>query len=144
MSCLIINNINQSLFVFFVSGWKDCQYCSIVSVPLTVIKFLIIFIIVEFLIKKFFQRQDRIHTIAWCICCSQGCKQIFLIRSLYVKSESFLSQAERSIWVSRHRTMRTYYLHLGVFLKQYIILASYKDFCKLQSFWLYTSLLILT
>ena len=44
------------------------------------------------------------------------------------QSESFLSQSEHS----RQRTLRTQYLHLGVFLwKQYIILASYKDFCKL-------------
>ena len=61
---------------------------------------------------------------------------IFLIRSLYDKSyslyrlatqhfderykhkqsESFLSQPEHTIWVSRHRTLRTQYLHLGVFL----------------------------
>ena len=55
MSCQIINNNNQSLFVFFVSGCKDCQYCSIRSVPLTVIKFLIIFMSFEFLITKFVQ-----------------------------------------------------------------------------------------
>ena len=59
------------------------------------------------------------------------------------QSESFLSQPEHTIWVSRHRTLRTQYLHLGVFLwKQYIILASYKDFCKLQSFCLCTPLLL--
>ena len=44
-----------SLFAFIVNGGKFCQYCSIRSVPLTVIKFLIIFMFVEFLIKKFFQ-----------------------------------------------------------------------------------------
>ena len=32
------------------------------------------------------------------------------------QSESFLSQPEHTIWVSRHRTLRTQYLHLGVFL----------------------------
>ena len=59
-------------------------------------------------------------------------------------SESFLSQPELTIWVSRHRTFRTQYLHLGVFLwKQYIIRASYKGFCKLQSFCLCTLLLTL-
>ena len=84
---------------------------------------------------------------------------IFLIRSLYVKSqstastsnitfwwalqtqtsESFLCQPEHTIWVSRHRTLRTQYLHLGVFLwKQYKILASYKDFCKLQFLFMYS------
>ena len=53
-----------------------------------------------------------------------------------------LSQPEHTIWVSRHRTLRTKYLHLDIFLwKQYIILASYKDFCKLQSFCLCTPLL---
>ena len=41
--------------MFFVSGCKDCQYCSIHSVPVTVIKFLIIFIFVELLVMKFFQ-----------------------------------------------------------------------------------------
>ena len=61
------------------------------------------------------------------------------------RSESFLGQPEHTIWVSRHRTLRTKYLHLGVFLwKQYIILASYKDFCRLQSFCLCTTLLALT
>ena len=58
------------------------------------------------------------------------------------QSESFLSQPEHTIWVSRHRTLRIQYLHLGTsLLKQYIILASYKDFCKLQSFCLCTPLL---
>ena len=51
------------------------------------------------------------------------------------QSESFLSQSEHTIWISRHRTLRTQYLHLGVILwNYYIILASCKDFCKLQSF----------
>ena len=39
----------------FVSGCKRCQYCSICSVPLTVIKFVIIFMFVDFLNKKLFQ-----------------------------------------------------------------------------------------
>ena len=35
--------------------------------------------------------------------------------------------------------MRTQYLHLGVFLwKQYVVLASFKDLCKLQSFFTYS------
>ena len=59
------------------------------------------------------------------------------------QSESFLRQPEHTLWISRHRTLRTQYLHLGVFLwKQYIILASYKNFCKLQSFCLCTLLLL--
>ena len=111
------------------------------------------------------QCQDRIHTNGWCICCSQCCKrsswsglfisspsplhrlaaQHFDERYKRKQSESFLSQPEHTIWVSRHRTLRTQYLHLGVFLwKQYKILASYKDFCKLQSFCLCTPLLTLT
>ena len=54
------------------------------------------------------------------------------------QSESFLSQPEQTIWVSRHRTLRTQYLHFSVFLwKQYKILASY-------SFCLCTPLLTLT
>ena len=45
------------------------------------------------------------------------------------QSESFLSQPEHTIWVSRHRPLRTQYLHMGVFLlKMHIILESYKDF----------------
>ena len=41
--------------------------------------------------------------------------------------------------------MRSQYLHLNVFLwKQYVILASYKNFCKLSSFCLCTPLLTLT
>ena len=51
----MINDINESLFVFFLSCCKGCQYCLIGSVPLTVIKFLIIFMFVQFLIKKLFQ-----------------------------------------------------------------------------------------
>ena len=50
-----MNNINQSLFVFFARGCNGCQYCFIHSVSLTVIKFLIIFMFVEVLIKKLFQ-----------------------------------------------------------------------------------------
>ena len=50
-----MNNIKQSFFVFFVSGLKVCQYCLICGVALTAIKFLIIFVLVEFLIMKFFQ-----------------------------------------------------------------------------------------
>ena len=61
------------------------------------------------------------------------------------QNESFLSQSEHIIWVSRHRNVRTQYLHLSVFIwKQYIIQSSYKDFCILQSFWLCTPLPILT
>ena len=120
---------------------------------------------VEFLIKKFFQSrnslqcQDKIHTDGWCICCSQFCKrsswsglcmsspsrlhrlatQHFDARYNCKHSESFLSQPEHTIWVSRHRTLRTQYLHLGAFLwKQYKILASYKDFCKLQFLLMYS------
>ena len=55
MSCEIINNINQSLFVFFISGRNGCKCSLICSVPPTVNKFLIIFKFIEFLIKKFLQ-----------------------------------------------------------------------------------------
>ena len=65
--------------------------------------------------------------------------QHFDERFIRKQSESFLSQPEQTIWVSRHRTLRTQYLHLGVFLwKQYKILASYKDFCKLQFLFMYS------
>ena len=84
-----------------------------------------------------------------------GQDKVNLIRSLYVKSPSIAStnsttfwwalqtqtdsQPKHTIWVSRHRTLRTQYLHLGVFLwKQYKILASYKDFCQLQLLFMYS------
>ena len=39
------------------------------------------------------------------------------------QSDSFLSQPGHTIWVSRHRNLRTQYLHMSVFLwKQFIIL----------------------
>ena len=61
------------------------------------------------------------------------------------QSESFLSHPYYTIWVLRRRTLRTQYLHLCVLVwKQCIILASYKGFCKSQSFWLYTLLVALT
>ena len=55
------------------------------------------------------------------------------------QSEAFLSQPEQTISVSRHRTLRTQYLNLNVFLwQQYKIPASYKDFCKLQFLFMYS------
>ena len=55
--------------------------------------------------------------------------QHFDERYKHKQSESFLSQPEHTIWVSKHRTLRTQYLHLGVFLrKQYIIIANCKVF----------------
>ena len=60
-------------------------------------------------------------------------------RFILKQSESFLSQPEHAIWVSRQRTLKTQYLYLGVFLwKQNKILVSYKDFCKLQFFFMYS------
>ena len=105
------------------------------------------------------QCQDRIHTDGWSICCSHGCKrsswsslcmssptpwywlatQHFDERYKCKQSEQSLSRPEHTIWVLRHRTLRIQYSHLGVFRwKQYIILTSYKDFCKLPSFCLCT------
>ena len=72
-------------------------------------------------------------------------KQHFDERCKCKHSESFLSQPEHTIWISRHWTLTTQYLYLGVFLwKWYIVLASYKDIRKLQSFCLCTPLLTLT
>ena len=42
--------------------------------------------------------------------------QHFDERFIRKQSESFLSQPEQTIWVSRHRTVSTQYLHLSVFL----------------------------
>ena len=64
--------------------------------------------------------------------------QHFDERFIHKQSETFLSQPEHTISVSRHRTLKTQYLHLGVFLwKQYKIFGSYKDFCKLQFLFVY-------
>ena len=61
------------------------------------------------------------------------------------QSESFLGRPEHTIWVSRHRTLKTQYVHLSVFIwKQYKIIASYKDVFKLQSFCLCIPFLTLT
>ena len=100
-----------------------------------------------------------IHTDVRCICCSQCFKrsswsglrmsspsplhrletQHFDERYKRKKSESFLSQPEHTIWVSRHKPLSSQYLHLVVFLwKQYKILASYQDFCKLLFFFKYS------
>ena len=108
--------------------------------------------------------QDRIHG-AWCICCSQCCKQsswsglcmsnpspLHRLATQHFdgcykskQSESILSQPEHIIGVSRHITLRIQYLDLGVFIwRQYIIIESYKDFLMLESFWLCTSLLTRT
>ena len=58
--------------------------------------------------------------------------QCFDERFIRKESELFSSQPEQTIWVSRHRTLKAQYLHLGVFLwKKYKVLSSYKDFCKL-------------
>ena len=65
--------------------------------------------------------------------------QHFDERFIRKQSGSFLSQPKQTIWVSRNRTLRTQYLDSGVFLrKQYKILASYKDFCKLQFLFMYS------
>ena len=42
--------------------------------------------------------------------------QHFGERFIRKQSKSFLSQPEHTIWVSRHRTLRTQYFHLGVLL----------------------------
>ena len=78
-----------------------------------------------------------------------------MIRSLYVKSPSVASTSsttfwwalqtltewiepaifEHTIWVSRHRTLKTQSLHLSIFLwKQYKILASSKTFASCKVF----------
>ena len=65
--------------------------------------------------------------------------QHFDERFIRKQGGSFLSQPKQTIWVSRNRTLRTQYLDSGVFLrKQYKILASYKDFCKLQFLFMYS------
>ena len=65
----------------------------------------------------------------------QQAAQHFDERFIRKQSESFLSQSEHTIWVSRHRTLRIQYLHLGLFLwKQYKTLASYKTFASCKVF----------
>ena len=46
----------------------------------------------------------------------QQAAQHFDERFIRKQSESFLSQPEQTIWVSRQRTLRTQYLHLVIFL----------------------------
>ena len=46
----------------------------------------------------------------------QQAAQYFDEHFIHKQSESFLSQLEQTIWVSRHRTLTTKYLHLGAFL----------------------------
>ena len=45
----------------------------------------------------------------------QQAAQHFDERFIRKQSESFLSQPEEIIWVAMHRTLRTQYLHFGVF-----------------------------
>ena len=70
-----------------------CQYCSICSVPLTVIKFLIIFMFVEFLIKKFVQccsaRSGFMHDTFAALCVANDLlDQFFSIKSQLIASTS--------------------------------------------------------
>ena len=68
--------------------------------------------------------------------------QHFDERFISKQNESFLSQAEHTIWVSKHRTLKTQYFHLGDFLwKQYKFFT--KTFARC-SFCLCTPLLTLT
>ena len=47
------------------------------------------------------------------------------------QSDSILIQPGHTIWVSRHRTLRTQYLHIGVFLSnQFMIPAKTFAICK--------------
>ena len=102
------------------------------------------------------QYHDRIHINTWCICCSRCFKQSswsghcmsgpsplhrlatqhFDERDKCKRNESFLSQPEHTIWVSNYRTLKTQYLHLGVFLwKQYIwFLQVTKTFARCKDF----------
>ena len=86
--------------VFFVSGCKVCQYCWIRSVPLTVIKFLIIFMLVEFPIKKFFQScsaRTGFTPMQTYLLLSE-LWTIFLIRSLFVTSHYIASTGNTTFW----------------------------------------------
>ena len=123
---------------------------------------------VEFLIRNCFRVAAPGHDSHRCMMhlLPSVLQTIFLIRSLYVKSQSSASTSNATFWwalqtqtrwsvfeparthhlgLKKQRNLRTQYLHLGLFLwKQYIVLANYKDFCKLRSFWLCTPLLTLT
>ena len=141
--------------MFFVSDCDSCKWCSICSVPRTFIKFFIIFMFVEFLIKKFLQSFSARtgltlihHKYVALGVANNLLDQVFICllhqiatqhsdeRYKHKQNGSFLSQPEHTIWVSRYRTLR---IHLGVFLwKQYIILAFYKGFCKLQNLFMYS------
>ena len=69
----------------------------------------------------------------------QQAAQHFDERFIHKQNESFLSQPTQTIWVSMHITLRTQYLHLGVFLwKPCRIFISYKDFWKLRFLFMYS------
>ena len=117
---------------------------------------------IELLIKKFFQScsarpgfTPMCDAFAALRVLNNLLDQVFYVKSKSIASTSnttfwwalqtqiewtIFKPAEHTIWVSRNSTLRIQYLHLGNFLwKQYIILASYKDFCKLQfSFFMYS------
>ena len=123
--------------------------------------------LVEFLIKKFFQScSDRtgftlMHDAFVALrVVNDLLDQVFLsqvpvhcidqqhnilMSATNVNRVSHFWASQNAPFGSQGRTLRTQYLHLGVFLwKQYMILASYKDFCKSQKFWLCTPLLTRT
>ena len=60
------------------------------------------------------------------------------------QSESFLSQLEHTIWVSRHRNIQFYisniyiWVFFFIYFLQYILLANYKDFCKILFMYSFT------
>ena len=125
--------------MFFVSGCNGCQCCPIRS-PLTVIKFLMIFMFFEFLFK--------IRTNGSCICCCQGCKRSFWSESiastsnttfwwaLYTQSDSFLSQPART----HHLSLRVQNFENPIFTFGCFSLKAVYNSCKLerllQSFYL--------
>ena len=123
--------------------------------------------LVEFLIKKFFQScSDRtgftlMHDAFVALrVVNDLLDQVFLsqvpvhcidqqhnilMSATNVNRVSHFWASQNAPFGSQGRTLRTQYLHLGVFLwKQYMILASYNNFLKLLSFSLCTPLLTLT
>ena len=116
---------------------------------------------VEFLIKKFIQNCSAKHDSHRCIMhlLLSGLLTIFVIRSLYVKSQSIASTSNTKFWLALHtvsyfwasQPARTHHLGLKVQNFENPIL-TFRSFslkvvyssCKLQSFCLCTPLITLT
>ena len=146
----MINDINQNLLAFCVSGCKDFQYCSICSAPLTVINFSSSSCSLSSWSRNYFRvavpRQDS-HQCMMHLLISM-LQTIFFIRFLYVKSQSIASTSNTTFWWALQtqtewvifEPARTHHLGLKAWNFEYLIftfecfsLKAVYNYCKLQS-----------